>query len=296
MIRSTSVSVVPNSVYIIPIVAPVSDLRCALLEGKIGSLNPVPWAVMSGNCVVSIASAQNDLFLRNSLSDAFFFSRQGWCAYAYYANDPFILAANLPGLVLSFWLNMGAAKLQYYQLRHTDSDESIDVEESGNDVTTERVPRTAGENYVFVSQEVLFLRILVFWFIVLVCVGWLVDGREKFTIGVIVNINLIFFYGAPLQAMNQVINEKSSDSIHVRTMVMNWFNTSFWLMYGVVKLDPVIYLPNTIGLFLGITQGALCLLYPRREEPDIDMQPLLQQEEEEDDIPGGNNDEGRNIS
>ena len=33
--------------------APVQDLRAALVDGKLGSLNPVPWAVMTGNCLVS---------------------------------------------------------------------------------------------------------------------------------------------------------------------------------------------------------------------------------------------------
>ena len=33
--------------------APVNDLRRALLAGKLGPLNPVPWAVMTGNCMVS---------------------------------------------------------------------------------------------------------------------------------------------------------------------------------------------------------------------------------------------------
>ena len=32
--------------------APVGDLRAALVEGKLGSLNPLPWAVMTGNCLV----------------------------------------------------------------------------------------------------------------------------------------------------------------------------------------------------------------------------------------------------
>jgi solute carrier family 50 protein (sugar transporter) len=114
--------------------------------------------------------------------------------------------------------------------------------------------------------------------IILVCVGWLgfANGHEQNIVGLLVNINLLFFYGAPLQTIKTVITEKSSDSIHVPTMIMNWFNTSFWALYGLVKLDPVIYLPNMVGLFFGIAQGVLCLLYPRKVEPDVDMEPLLQ--------------------
>ena len=66
--------------------APVRDLQRCLAKGSLGSLNPVPWAVMSGNCL-------------------------GWLAYAYYSGDPFILASNVPGILVSTWLNVGAAKL-----------------------------------------------------------------------------------------------------------------------------------------------------------------------------------------
>lgn len=33
--------------------APVKDLQRALVKGNLESLNPVPWAIMSGNCLVS---------------------------------------------------------------------------------------------------------------------------------------------------------------------------------------------------------------------------------------------------
>jgi hypothetical protein len=48
----------------------------------------------------------------------------------------------------------------------------------------------------------------------------------------------VFFYGAPLEAMSRVVRSKSSDAI--------------------------IYFPNGIGLLLGILQGVLVCMYPRR--------------------------------
>ena len=53
-----------------------------------GHLNPTPWAVMTGNCI-------------------------GWLIYSYLINNLFLFFANAPGLILSVWLNMAAAKLQY---------------------------------------------------------------------------------------------------------------------------------------------------------------------------------------
>jgi solute carrier family 50 protein (sugar transporter) len=223
-----------------------------------------------------------------------------------------ILASNFPGLVLSLWLNMGAAKLQYFELRGEWKDsteeqmlasESLDDAAQGHYVLEGAdavLTAQKKEYYVLVPQEVVFLRIgtaqtkedyvlvplptLIFffriviaWVLILIWVGWLQPGNEATTIGLIVNVNLIFFYGAPLQTMQTVIKDRASNSIHVPTMMMNWFCTSFWLLYGIAQLDPVIYAPNAIGLLLGITQGILCLMYPRREAPnvDVDMQPLL---------------------
>ena len=68
--------------------APVTSLRRRLSKGSLGDLNPTPWAVMTGNCA-------------------------GWIAYSYLTHDVFVLLANVPGLLVSMWLNFGAIKLQY---------------------------------------------------------------------------------------------------------------------------------------------------------------------------------------
>lgn len=202
--------------------APILDLRNAMKKGKLDMLNPVPWAVMTGNCL-------------------------GWCAYGYYKHDPFLLASNLPGLILSLWLNHGGAKLQYHEMYE-------ELKESNSSL----------ETIITTSQERLLLRILIAWSVVLVYVGWIQTNLDPAPIiGIIVNINLVFFYGAPLQAMHNVITTRNSAAIHVPTMVLNWVNTSFWMAYGFARNDPIIYGPNGIGLLLGILQGVLVCLYPR---------------------------------
>jgi uncharacterized protein with PQ loop repeat len=202
------------------------------------------------------------------LSDSTCKFPQGWCAYAYYASDPFILASNVPGLLVSLWLNIGAAKLQYLQLRQ---------ERNQNENMNPAELSKRDESFILVSQEVMLLRILIVWLLILVCVGWLgfANGREQQVLGVLANINVIFFYGAPLQTMQTVIEDKSSESIHVPTMIMSLLNTTFWILYGLAKHSPVIYFPNIIGIFLGALQGFMCLLYPMRQQMDLDMSPLL---------------------
>lgn len=227
--------------------APVQDLKLALASKEQGTLNPVPWAVMTGNCL-------------------------GWCVYGYYTHDPFMLASNFPGLIVSLWLNIGAAKLQYHKnailLHHNENEEYR-------------------YSLMFVPQEILLLRILMVWLIILITVGWLglVQNQAR-VIGILVNINLLFFYGAPLQTLRTVIREKSSDSIHRPTMIMNIFNTSFWSFYGLARNDPVIYIPNLFGSGLIVLQVMLSCWYPtiqattnNNESIDGLDEPLLSQED-----------------
>jgi solute carrier family 50 protein (sugar transporter) len=236
--------------------APVNDLRRSLQEGSLGSLNPFPWTLMTGNCL-------------------------GWVVYGYYTRDPFIVASNLPGLILSIWLNLGAAKLQYLELMQDEKNNHRDIEprrttldadsaEDPEDLVLQATQNPGpAEQAVMVPQERALLRMLVFWALVLIYAGWIDPSHHQAQIiGVVVNVNLVFFYGAPLQTMRTVIVQKSSESIHAPTMVMNWFNTSFWLAYGIARKDLIIVLPNAIGLFLGVSQGFLCLLYPRSKRPE----------------------------
>jgi solute carrier family 50 (sugar transporter) len=257
--------------------------------GSLGTLNPFPWPFMTGNCL-------------------------GWIIYAYYTHDPFVLSANLPGLILSLWLNFGAIKLQYlermYQFKpstpsiqqhpyegqrpldpleqqqqqhdiprnsnhhhHWDASPPLMDQDEGrellgvgvpspDDATTHRQDQI--EQLIMVSQERALLRILIAWSLVAVVVGWfdVLAAEPATVVGVTVNLNLIVFYGAPLQSIQTVLATKRSDSIHVPTMMMNWCNTSFWMMYGLGRHDLLILMPNSVGLILGLAQGVLCVLYP----------------------------------
>jgi solute carrier family 50 protein (sugar transporter) len=269
--------------------APIADLRHALFQQSLGDLNPRPWAVMTGNCL-------------------------GWCAYAYYIHDPFILASNVPGFVLSIWLNTGAAKLQYkamttafaipvhsrirarnggggeirsgpslghrpVPLLHVPNDPEenddvdVDIDDNGHDISRSQYYNAAqqacSKNIVFTPQEVWWLTVLMIWSLALVWVGWIspflgYQAYQATTVGLLVNANLIFFYGVPLQTMQQVIASGHSNSIHPPSMFLAIGNATFWLLYGVALWDYVLMVPNSIGLTLGLAQVLLCLVYPKK--------------------------------
>ena len=224
----------------------------------------------------------------------------GWLAYAYYTKNPFVLASNIPGLLVSVWLNAGASKLQYYaQIDDNNIDSDINDEDNSNNnnnnnnyeaaqvqsssLSDEESSQSTTIN-VFTSQDILLLEVLSLWMIILVGVGWLgiCKGKEKEVVGLLVNINLLFFYAAPLQTMSTVVKKKGSDSIHTLTMILNCLNAGFWGIYGLAINDIVIYGPNSIGLLLGIIQAILCCIYPKistnqivSSTTGVDNRPLL---------------------
>jgi solute carrier family 50 (sugar transporter) len=238
--------------------------------GSLGPLNPFPWTFCAGNCL-------------------------GWVVYGYYTRDPFVLAANLPGLVLSIWLNSGAAKLQYLELterrqryeqqqannEHWDASGPLDTTEVS--FLSEREQVDLEDACVMVPQERALMRILSLWAVVIVYVGWFSRSNPATVVGLVVNLNLIFFYAAPLQTMHKVIATSNSDSIHIPTMVMNWTNTSFWIGYGIARKDPIILIPNVLGLLLGLAQGVLRFLYPSQSSgaPNSDAVPVLVSQQED---------------
>jgi len=244
--------------------APVRDLRLALIDGSLGALNPFPWSFCAGNCL-------------------------GWVVYGYYTRDCFVVAANLPGFVLSIWLCSGASKLQYMELmkarerrreeEHWDASSPIDGTRDG--ILMNDAARTEMEDaFVMVPQEQALLRVLSAWAVIIVYVGWFSKSDPSLIVGVVVNINLIVFYGAPLQTIQKVVETHNAESIHVPTMVMNWTNTSFWIGYGIARKDLVIVIPNTLGLTLGLMQGLLKLRYPSRPAGDVLPVPVAEDESE----------------
>jgi Sugar efflux transporter for intercellular exchange len=144
-------------------------------------LNPFPFVMMTGNCL-------------------------GWTVYGYYTRDPFVVAANIPGLVLSLWMNTGAAKLQYHAARkacrHVGSPSSrveewdaVGLESHERDGLDAVSGISHDENLAMVPQERALLRILCLWVVVIVYVGWFTKSDPAAIVGLVVNVNLVFFYG-----------------------------------------------------------------------------------------------------
>jgi solute carrier family 50 protein (sugar transporter) len=243
--------------------APYRDLKKAIDRGHIGDLNPTPWAFMLGNCL-------------------------GWVVYGILLQNLWIFVANCPGFVLSVWLNLGAAKL-LYQGHHSknmresfahflqeQSESALQQPEAPSksvtdwakavwNVTSQTTPAPA-------PHETMVMGIVLIWTacISLICFAQAFDSQTRvWIVGGLVNLNLVFFYGAPLSTIWTVLQERNSVSIHLPTMITNTLNGSFWTAYGLAVLDPFIYVPNGLGAALGVVQTVLILVFPRKSSlPD----------------------------
>jgi solute carrier family 50 (sugar transporter) len=130
-------------------------------------------------------------------------------------------------------------------------------------VTTQNTPAPA-------PHEIMVMCIVVIWTIIvaIVALAPVTAKTKELIIGITVNINLFFFYGAPLSSIVQVFKERNSASIHIRTMVTNTLNSCFWTAYGLAVTDAFIFVPNGIGAVLGVIQGILVLMFTREVASD----------------------------
>lgn len=90
------------------------------------------------------------------------------------------------------------------------------------------------------------------------------NETRQFIVGITVNANLVFFYGAPLSTIFKVMKTRSSASIHIPTMITNTLNGIFWTAFGIAVFDWFIAVPNGLGALLGGIQFVLCIFFPRK--------------------------------
>lgn len=116
------------------------------------------------------------------------------------------------------------------------------------------------------------LSISAFWLSMFAIVGLgtsIIDiDTRTLMVGIAVNFNLIFFYGAPLSKISMVFQTRSSKYIHVPTMITSLVNGSLWFIYGLALGDYFVAVPNGLGAVLGVVQVALCILFPHRHHPN----------------------------
>ena len=91
-------------------------------------------------------------------------------------------------------------------------------------------------------------------------------SERELAVAITVNLNVVFFYGAPLSVIRTVIETRNTGSIHVPTVVLNTANGAFWAAYGLGVEKPLITAPNAIGAILGFATLFLFVVFPKKNQ------------------------------
>lgn len=237
------------------------------------------------------------------------FNCLGWVTYSILIQNLFVFFGNIFALCLSVWLNMIALELQYSEFRTTEIRRSIvqalqehkvpevhHLEDHARPLDYAKLvwDVAALNTRAPVAHKTIILVLTVAWTAILSVVCW---GRSfpanvnEFVVGIAVNLNLVFFYGAPLSTIFTVLSERSSATIHIPTTITMFLNGSFWAIFGFAVLDWFIAIPNLLGALLGAVQIFLCLAFPRTNSrgvtdvkvSGIDKEDGLEGEDDDDD-------------
>jgi len=183
-------------------------------------------------------------------------------AYAFVIRDIFVLVSNLPGFILSVWLNVGAAKLLYVQKHNAtmmiqnnhslrlhdddvDGDNIENAHENEDRIIDAQIVSSQNERSLSgaARHEILLILILILWGVTLTSVVFLPISNDQRAnvIGLVVNMNLIVFYGAPLSTIVQVFKTRSSRSIHRRTLGMFILRVPIiYFLFGTFPDPPIL--------------------------------------------------------
>jgi hypothetical protein len=138
--------------------------------------------------------------------------------------------------------------------------------------TLERLTKVAFEVAIQKSEapaphERVLVVIVAIWLILIATISLFnMTHEQRLTIiGISVNLNISFFYGAPLSCIVRVIQTRDSSSIHRYTMMLNTGCALFFMLFGIGVDNKYLIVPNGIGVALGVTQAVLRLVIPNKD-------------------------------
>jgi solute carrier family 50 protein (sugar transporter) len=275
-------------------VAPWKDIQQAIARGRLDDLNPLPWAFMLGSCIGWITYAiliQNIFVLVSTLPGlllSVYYNMQAIKLQFHEDRSTDLRKSIVSALEVEQELQSQAFLLPpvvvlVVPMTAESLEESLSAgkHQNTNSATNNTLLDYAKIVWEVVAQKrlspaphekaVLFMVTLWAATISLVTFTDSFSGSVKESIvGFTAIGNLLFFYGAPLSTIATVLKTRSSQTIHMPTMITNTANGAFWCAYGFAVQDYLIGGPNGFGAFLGGIQIVLCVLFPRVDGGDKD--------------------------
>lgn len=115
----------------------------------------------------------------------------------------------------------------------------------------------------------------VFAIIVFISLRFFESSSRQLFVGYISVFSLISMFASPLFIINLVIRTKSVEYMPFYLSLSTFLMSVSFFVYGMLKHDPFITVPNGIGAILGIVQLVLYLYYSRMS-CEIERRPLLE--------------------
>lgn len=123
--------------------------------------------------------------------------------------------------------------------------------------------------YIPCAQRKVKVKILIILLVVLAFYGVMIAlaltvlpvNKRSLFVGTIAAVLNTAMYAAPLAAMKNVIESKSVESMPFLLSLCTLINSCLWTIFGVLKKDPFIIVPNVLGVLFGIMQLALYGFY-----------------------------------
>ncbi|XP_065878865.1 bidirectional sugar transporter SWEET2a-like [Euphorbia lathyris] len=116
--------------------------------------------------------------------------------------------------------------------------------------------------------------VAVFVVIVVVSMNFFGPHSRQLFVGYISVFSLISMFASPLCVINVVIKTRSVEFMPFHLSFATFLMSLSFFAYGMLKIDPFIYVPNGIGTILGISQLMLYLYYSSKYGEDS-REPLL---------------------
>ncbi|KAM7479919.1 hypothetical protein LguiA_028132 [Lonicera macranthoides] len=117
--------------------------------------------------------------------------------------------------------------------------------------------------------EIIFLTIV----ILITMIFFHTTKSRSMIVGIVCVVFNIIMYTAPLTVMRLVIRTKSVKYMPFGLSLCNFLNGFIWLVYALIKFDPYILIPNSLGTASGLIQLILYGTYYRTTTWEDDSKP-----------------------
>lgn len=164
------------------------------------------------------------------------FATLAWMQYAFVIADPFLVASNAPGFVLSI---------------------------AGMSLLLPLLEKDVRLRYVQTALTVGVSVMTVLW--IVITFGNAHHDTIRATLGAVGVCCFMLLCVSPLATIRRVVCERDAASIYVPLAVAQVVNCALWVVYGASVANAFVWIPNAVGASLGVVQVMLKCALPTPE-------------------------------